>query len=71
MVVFYISTLSKETRKQKDEAFLSQGCLFSQTASVRPMGCKIEHIKLSVKLSIVVLETNCITPNKTDNHPIE
>lgn len=60
-----------ETRKTRDKYLVFQCCLSSQTARLRPRVCKIDHIKLSVKLSIAVLETNCTTPNETDNHPIE
>ena len=60
-----------ETRKTRNKYLVFQCCLSSQTARLRPRVCKIDHIKLSVKLSIAVLETNCTTPNETDNHPIE
>lgn len=60
-----------ETRNTRDKYLAFLRCLSSQTARLRPGVCKIGHIKLSVKLSIAVLETNCTTPNETDNHPIE
>lgn len=40
-------------------------------SSLGPPGFKTDHIKLSVNVPVIVLETNCITPNKADSHPFE
>lgn len=40
-------------------------------SSLGPPGFKTDHIKLSVNVPVIVLETNCITPNKADSQPFE
>lgn len=40
-------------------------------SSLGPPSFKTDHIKLSVNVPVIVLETNCITPNKADSHPFE
>lgn len=46
--------------------------MFSETVfSLEPLGFKTDHIKLSVSVSVIVFETNCITLNRTDSHSFE